>query len=278
MNFSMRGHDFDAKSIEAVAKKCAEYGVYGVQLVMPKTLPDYKDGAFTPAYAQKIKDEFDKENVKIPVLGCYINPSCTDAEVLCAQMKRFKEHLKYAHFCGAQMVGTETGYVGSECNEKDNHTEQAYKHLLTNLKELVAYAEKLGVMIGIEGVKVFVINDPQKMRRLLDDLNSPNVLAIFDPINFIGADNYNDQDKIIDDAFNLYGDEMCVLHLKDFVIDADGNMKSALPTEGMLNTEKILRYIKQRKPDMPVVLEGTGEKDLPRVMENVQRLYDSIEI
>ena len=176
------------------------------------------------------------------------------------------------------MVGTETGYVGSECNEKDNHTEQAYKHLLTNLKELVAYAEKLGVMIGIEGVKAFVINDPQKMRRLLDDLNSPNVLAIFDPINFLGADNYNDQDKIIDDAFNLYGDEMCVLHLKDFVIDADGNMKSALPTEGMLNTEKILRYIKQRKPDMPVVLEGTGEKDLPRVMENVQRLYDGIEI
>ncbi len=278
MNFSMRGHDFDAKSIEALAKKCTEYGIYGIQLVMPKSLPDYKDGAFTPAYAQRIKDEFDKVNVKIPVLGCYINPSCTDSDVLGAQMKRFKEHLRYARFCGAQVVGTETGFVGSECCEEENHTEQAYQYLLSNLRELTAYAEKLGVMIGIEGVKIFVINSPQKMRRLLDDLDSPNVLAIFDPVNFIRADNYMEQDKIIDDAFNLFGDEMCVLHLKDFIIDENGDMKQVLPTEGILNIEKILRYIKQRKPDMPVVLECTGEKDLPRVMENVQKLYDSIAV
>lgn len=277
MNISMRGHDFAEKSIEGVAKKCAQYGIYGVQLVMPKTLPEYKDGSFTPAYAEWIKDTFYKNNVKIPVLGCYINPSCTNEEDLRTQMNRFKEHLKYARFIGAHMVGTETGYVGDSCNAEDNHTEQAYKQLLTNLKELVAYAEKMGVMIGIEGVKIYVINTPQKMRRLLDDLNSPNVLAIFDPINFLGADNYEEQDKIIDDAFNLYGDEMSVLHLKDFIIDENGAMKQVLPTEGMLHTERILKYIKQRKPNMPIVLEGTGEKNLPKVMANIQRLYDSIE-
>ena len=38
MNFSMRGHDFDAKSVKEVSSKCAEYGIYGVQLVMAKTI------------------------------------------------------------------------------------------------------------------------------------------------------------------------------------------------------------------------------------------------
>ena len=85
-----------------------------------------------------------------------------------------------------------------------------------------------------------------------------------------------DQDKIIDDAFELYGDEMCAVHLKDFVITDEGKVKRVLPTEGMLNTKKILTYIKYNKPDIPVVLEEVKERDLEKVMENVQRLYDSI--
>ncbi|MBQ8525411.1 MAG: sugar phosphate isomerase/epimerase [Clostridia bacterium] len=276
MNFSMRGHDFDASSVKEVSEKCAKYGVYGVQLVMPKTIPDFKVGSFSPALAQKMKAELDENNVKIPVLGCYINPSCTNEDELRSQMNRFKEQLKYARFLDAHMVGTETGYVGDSCVPENNHTEEAYQHFLGNLKELVSCAEKLGVMIGIEGVKIFVINSPQKMRRMLDDVNSPNVLCIFDPVNFIGADNYMEQDKIIDDAFALYGEEMCAVHLKDFIIDEQGNMRRVLPTEGILNTRKILTYIKNNKPDMPVVLEEVKEHDLEKVMKNVQALYDSI--
>ena len=276
MNFSMRGHDFDAKSVKEVSEKCAQYGVYGVQLVMPKTIPDFKVGSFTPAYAQRIKAELDENNVKVPVLGCYINPSCTDRQELESQMKRFKEQLKYARFIDAHMVGTETGFVGDSLNPEKNHTEEAYQYFLGNLTELVDCAERLGVMIGIEGVKVFVIDTPQKMRRMLDDIDSPNVVCIFDPVNFIGADNYMDQEKIIDDAFALYGEEMCAIHLKDFVIEEDGSMRRVLPTEGILNIKKILTYVKNNKPDMPIVLEEVREADLEKVMKNVQALYDSI--
>ena len=275
LNFCMRGHDFEADSIDALAEKCRQYGIYGVQLVMPKTIPDFKVGQFTPAYATSMKDKLDAAGSKVPILGCYINPSCTNEAELKSQMDRFREQLKYAKFINAFAVGTETGFVGDACDPEANHTEEAYQHLLGNLRELVACAEKLGVMIAIEGVKVFVIDTPQKMRRLLDDLNSPNVLCIFDPINFIGVDNYEQQDKLIDDAFELCGDVMCAIHLKDFVVE-DGIMRRVLPTEGMLHTERILRYVKELKPDMPIVLEEVKEPDLVKVMENVQKIYDNI--
>lgn len=275
LNFCMRGHDFDATSIEALAEKLRQYGIYGVQLVMPKTIPDFKVGQFTPAYASYMKETLDAAGSKVPILGCYINPSCTNETELKSQMDRFREQLKYAKFINAFAVGTETGFVGETCDPEANHTEEAYQHLLGNLRELVAEAEKLGVMIAIEGVKIFVIDTPQKMRRLLDDLNSPNVLCIFDPINFIGADNYELQDKLIDDAFELYGDVMCAIHLKDFVVE-DGVMRRVLPTEGMLHTERILRYVKELKPHMPIVLEEVKEPDLVKVMENVQKIYDNI--
>ncbi len=275
LNFCMRGHDFDADSIDALSQKCIQYGIYGVQLVMPKTIPDFKVGQFTPAYATSIKEKLDVAGSKVPILGCYINPSCTNEAELKCQMDRFREQLKYAKFMNAFAVGTETGFVGDSCNPEANHTEDAYQYLLSNLKELVAYAEKLGVMIAIEGVKIFVINTPAKMRRLLDDLNSPNVLCIFDPVNFIGADNYEQQDQIIDEAFELYGDVMCAIHLKDFVVE-DGAMRRVLPTEGMLHTERILHYVKEMKPHMPIVLEEVREPDLSKVMDNVQNLYDNI--
>ena len=60
LNLCMRGHDFDVKSIEGVAEKCAKYNLYGAQLAMNITVPDYKVGQFTPAYADRIKDIFAK--------------------------------------------------------------------------------------------------------------------------------------------------------------------------------------------------------------------------
>ena len=276
LNFVMRGHDLEGDSVAKLAKKCKQYGLYGMQLAMAKSLKDFKQGCFSPALAQRLKEELGE--IKIPVLGSYINPSATDKAVLEAELKKFCEQLKFAHFIGAHMVGTETGYVGDCCVSANNNTEHAYEYFLSNMAYLVEIAEKLGVMIGIEGVNCFVVNNPRKMRRALDDLNSPNVLAIFDPVNYLNPENYINQDKMIDDAFELFGEEMSVLHLKDFKIDEEGKFVHTLPTEGILNTKKILTYIKQRKPDMPIVLEGVTEKDVKRVMKNVQALYDEIEI
>ncbi len=275
LNFCMRGHDFDVKCIEDVASKCAEHKLYGAQLAMNITVADYKVGQFTPAYADKIKDIFAQKGVKLAIQSCYINPSCTDADMLEKELLRFEEQLKYARFTGAFAVATETKWVGDSCDAQQNNTEHAYQYCLKNLKRLASTAEKLGVMIAVEGVRAFVINSPKRVRRMLDDINSPNVLCIFDPLNFICKENYADQDSMIDEAFELYGDRMCAIHLKDFVDDENG-FRRVLPAEGMLNIKKILTWVKHNKPDMPIVLEETKECDVDRVIKNVQAIYDCI--
>lgn len=70
--------------------------------------------------------------------------------------------------------------------------------------------------MGIEGVHFHVINTPTKMKRLVDDLNSPNVRVIFDPVNYINTANYKNQDEIINTHFDLLGEKTKLLHLKDF--------------------------------------------------------------
>ena len=192
-------------------------------------------------------------------------------EVLEKDMAYFIESLKYAKFMNAGVVGLETGFVGDTCNPKDNQTEEAYQYLLKNMKVLRDAAEKLGVMIAVEAVSCFVINSPERMLRLLNDLDSPNILVIFDLLNLLTIENYKNQEEIIDTAFELLGDKISVIHLKDFKVE-NNQIKQCPIGEGLINIEKILSIIKTRKPNIPIILEETRGEDSGLAINHLNRI------
>jgi len=270
MYIGMRGHDFDTDTLDALLSKCNEYGVGGVQLAFLKSIKGFKKGSFTPEYAQSIGDAFRSAGVRIPVLGCYINPSSPDKDELEDSIAYFIENLHYAKYIGADMVGLETCTFSSDA--EINQSEEVYQYLLKNMKRLVAAAEEIGVIIGIEGVHCHVVNCPEKMKRLVDDLNSPNVRVIFDPVNYINASNYENQDAIINTHFDLLGNLTRALHLKDFKL-VDGNTAYEFPCDGLLNKELVWKRVKEFYPDMPVILEETKENVLPKVKSAVEEIF-----
>ena len=261
LNIGLRGHDVNAEDLPELSQKLKEYGISNVQLVLKKSCKGFKEGMFSPSFAKKIGEIFSKNGIEISVLGCYINPSNTNKAVLEKDMAYFIENLKYAKFLNAGVVGLETGFVGEECIPKNNQTEEAYQYLLSNMKVLRDAAEKLGVMIAVEAVSYFVINSPERMLRLVNDLNSPNILVIFDLLNLLTIDNYKNQEEIIDTAFELLGDKISVIHLKDFII-VDNQLRQCELGKGLLNISKILAVIKNYKLQVPIILEETKEDNL----------------
>lgn len=269
MNFGLRGHDIQSDSIENLAVKCRELGLTSVQLVLKKTIKDFKEGMFSPSYAMNIGKTFAKNNIEIAVLGCYINPSNTDEIKLKKDMNYFIECLKYARFMNAGMVGLETGFIGSECIPQKNHTDEAYQILLSNMKTLCNAAEKLGVMIGIEGVSSFVINTPEKMRKLIDDLNSPNVCVILDILNYLTIENHHKQEDVILKSFDILKNEIGAIHLKDFIIKND-EIHYIYPTNGNMNIRLILSLAKKYKPGIPIILEEVKGDDVKKVIHDIK--------
>ena len=271
LNIGLRGHDVEANDLPELSEKLKEYGISNVQLVLKKSCKGFKEGMFSPSFAKKIGEIFTKSGIEISVLGCYINPSNTNKEVLQQEMAYFVESLKYARYMNAGVVGLETGFVGEICIPENNNTEEAYQYLLSNMKVLRDAAEKRGVMIAVEAVSQFVINSPERMLRLVNDLDSPNILVIFDLLNLLTIDNYKNQEEIIDMAFELLGDKIAVIHLKDFKVE--GNQLKQCPIgEGLLNLSKILSLIKYHKPNVPIILEELKEGNLLkelRVFENL---------
>ena len=126
------------------------------------------------------------------------------------------------------------------------------------------------------GVETYVCN-PKRARKVLDEIASPNLQIIFDPVNLLDISNYQNRDVIIEEAIELLGDDIAMVHMKDFVVQ-DGKLVSVAAGTGEMNYEKIIRFIKERKPYIHVTLENTTPENAVQSKEYIQGLYDSCRI
>lgn len=254
MKKGIRGHDVCASGIKAISAAMKERGMDYIQLVLERSVEGYAPGMFTPELAEKIKDELG--DVKVAILGSYINPSAEDETVRMGEIEKFKEKIRFAEILKPIAVGTETGFFGKVQSDEANNTEEAYQRVLSTMRPIVEYAEKRGVNVAIEGVAIFVINSPKKMARLIRDLGSDNVKVIFDPVNYVTDKSYSEIDERINETFELLSDRLVAIHAKDFLVKEDGSLTFPDPTKGELNYRLIFENMKKYGVDIPIIMEG----------------------
>ena len=173
------------------------------------------------------------------------------------------------------MVGTETGRLDEDFNiVPGTYTETCYQRLLKTMRPLVDAAEKLGVIIGVEGVATHTLYSPEMMQRFLDDIDSPNVEVILDAVNLLDRNNYKEQEAVFDKAFKLYGDRITVAHIKDFKIDENGDVAFEQVGEGLLNYKHLFKLFKQYKPYITMLIENSNEARYASDCEYLQKIYD----
>ena len=114
----------------------------------------------------------------------------------------------------------------------------------------------------------FVIDSPEMLKKLIDDVDSPNIKAIFDPCNLINEQNYLKQDEIINSMFNLLSDKIVVLHAKDFVVE-DGKMKLVAPGEGMLNYKLIFEKLDS---NTPIIMEELNDEESVKAFSALEKI------
>ena len=274
INFGFRGHDFADNKVETLIQNCRTAEVRNIQLSLRKAFPGLMGtlGSFTPAFARGFGETLRSSGITVSVLGSYIDPVHPDEAARAAGLESFREMLLFAKFMGADMVGTETG--SSSQSVLQNRSEENYRLFLQSMKPLVKQAEQLGVMIGIEGVNIFTIHSPRKMKRFLDDIASPNVLVIFDPVNLFDPGSGQTQEELIDEAFDLYGERVSVLHLKDYTL-RDGKKTGAKIGEGVFNFEYFFSKVKQYKPCIDAVIEDVTLEEFGSARDYLCQLYEN---
>lgn len=278
MAFGMRAHDLGGKqTFDQLIDKLTEHNIDIIQLAFKKSIIDidFTTGNYNPGLGHFINKRLADNNIHVAVLGCYINPTNPDENKRKAEVARFIEHLKYAKAIGADMVGTETGRLDENFKiVPGTYTETCYQRLLKSMREIVDAAEKLGVIVGVEGVATHTIYSPEMMQRFLDDINSPNVEVILDPVNLLDRNNYKEQENVIAKAFKYYGDKISVMHIKDFKLDENGDVAFEQVGEGLFNYAPLFKQLKATKPHITMLIENSNGGRYHSDCEYLQKIYD----
>lgn len=281
INAGMRCHDICPKmELEELFGQVKAAGVTQIQLAMSKSISDYNfdPGHYSAGFARHIRTLLQENGIHVAVLGCYINPVNPIESQRQAEVARFIEHLKYARVMGADMVGTETGRLDPDMAvTPETYTEEAYQLLLKSMREIVSAAEKLGVIVGVEGVFDHTLYSPARMKRFLEDIDSPNVEVILDAVNLIGPDSVSpeSQRRAVEKAFAYYGDRIGALHMKDFIYE-NGIQQFRHVGEGDFCYEPLLKLVKQQKPHIAMLLENSSRERYQGDVEYLQSIFNGV--
>lgn len=263
---------------DELVKSISDAGFCCTQLALAKAIRDFdiSSGAMTSGMADYMKKVFEQNRVSVSVLGCYKNLANPDAEQLKKILDSYMHHIRFAKFLECGMVGTETGAVNTEYKfTPENHSDKALHIFIENLKRIVEYAEKMGVCIGIEPVYKHIMCNVERTRTVLNAVNSPNLRVILDPINLLNAENEKEHEKIVEEAFDVLGNEIDAIHIKDYIVKEDGSIVYEKVTvgEGRFNIPHFLGILKEKKPFINILLEASTPENVRASCEYIRKCY-----
>lgn len=282
MQLGIRLHDVNAslseeyQTLEKRAEKAREEGFSCVHLAYSKVIKGYTfdNCALTEGLARYTRRVFEKENLDVAVLGCYLNLAHPDAGKLKEIQSRYYGNIRVASLLGASVVGTETGAPNAAYKTDANtHSKEALETFIKGLAPVVECAEKYGVSMAIEPVWKHIVYSPERARIVLDAIGSRNLRIIFDPVNLLCVENMEQREEIFAKTIELLGDDIAVVHLKDFVPEGN-DLTSIAAGTGMMDYRQILKFMKERKPFIQATLENTNNDNAVAsrlYLENVYR-------
>ena len=157
-----------------------------------------------------------KNELDIAVLGNYLNLAHPDAAALHAIQEKYYAHIRFASLLGCGMVGTETGAPNAEY--KFCRSAAAMPPLLPyqDFKPVVRCAEQYGVTIAIEPVVRHIAVCARRARTVLDEIGSPNLQILLDPVNLLNMENVDQREEVFAETIELLGKDVAMIHFKDF--------------------------------------------------------------
>lgn len=285
MKFGILSISFGRMDYRELARAIGSHGFDATHLEL-KTVTGigHAPGKMSTGCANLVAEEFAKHGVKIPVLGFYTNLIDLNEENRRIGINHFKEHLRFARDFGASTVTTETGTANRNSpwdHHPDNQNETCWRRLKETVEELAEEAEKWGVFVGLEGYYNNVVNTPERMERLLQEVPSANLGVVMDPCNYIAQKDASRQDEVIREAFSRLGERCLIAHAKDFNYrEADDTAEHKLvqpgPGMGDLNYPLYLQLLDRYKPNIKIYLEHLPPSQMPASIAYIRKFQQEV--
>ena len=181
--------------------------------LVPFSLPLLKeDGTVDYDYVKRVRDHAEKVGMPLSAFSlnaCVIKPTADERK---RELDRIRMYMDMAHFLGIKKMRHDTcsGQHPNGINTPEQF-EKDFPVFVDAVRELADYAATLGMSTTLENHGLYV-NGADRMVRLLNAVDRPNVGMTLDVGNFLCVD---DRPEVAVAKCIKYAD---MIHLKDFYI------------------------------------------------------------
>jgi sugar phosphate isomerase/epimerase len=142
----------------------------------------------------------------------------------------------------------------------DNVTPEAWREMVQAMAEAASIAEAHDVIVAFEPEVSNVVDSAVKARRVLDEVRSFHLKVVMDGANIFHRGELPCMSEILDEAFQLLGDDIALAHAKD--LDQDGEAGHLAAGHGLLDYDRYVGLLKEAGYDGALVLHGLAEDQI----------------
>jgi sugar phosphate isomerase/epimerase len=268
--FGAFSYGFDAGCWDGLGETFRRLGLRAVQLggdLLAECLAD--PGGIESKRARLAAYELD-----VVALAGYRNLVAPDPAVGRANIETIERCLELAPLLGTSIVATETGTRHLEGDWTDapaNWGEEAWKLLEVALGTLVPAAERYGTVLALEASVTNVLRTQGQLIGLLARFPTPHLQVVCDPYNYLSRSLLPVQERHTHELLDRFEHRFVLAHLKD--VDA-GGAEAGTPElgTGVFAQRPYLEFLRDRRPDLPLIVEHLPLDHVPTAVERVRQL------
>lgn len=255
---------FDA--VKAHGLSCVQFNLSCAGL---PTLPD----EIAPSLITRIREASSNSGIEIVAVSGTYNMIHPDSQVRQAGLRRLGTLAAACRGLGTAVITLCTGTrdpVNMWRWHPENVSPQAWSDLLHAMESALHIAEEEQVTLAFEPERANVVDTAVQGHSLLVAMQSPRLKVVIDPANLIVPGSERQMNQVMDEAFDLLGDNIIIAHAKDR--GADDTFRAA--GEGILDYDHYLRLLEASAFTGPLIIHGLAEE---QVAAALRFLYGKLE-
>lgn len=155
---------------------------------------------------------------------------------------------------------------------RDNHSAETEERFVRSLREILETAHDYGVTIILEMHQLTVLDSAQRIRRVIERVESDRVKVNLDTVNFVTdlRTAFNPA-PMINEMFDVLGPYVDTVHVKDFYLEDRFvlHIAETLPGTGIMDLDTVLRRTQALLPDGYAVIEHLPPNLIPVAAKNL---------
>jgi sugar phosphate isomerase/epimerase len=263
---------FQRPTVEEALDAVVDHGIPAIQFDWISAGLDPLPAAVDLTVIARVRRAVEERQLTLASLSGTYNMIHPDPAVRADGRHRLDAVIATAPRLGTRVVTLCTGTRNPRSmwrHHPDNDTPEAWRDLLASMEAALASAAQHDVVLGVEPEVSNVVSSPHRARQLLDTMQSPHLGIIMDGANVFPAGGLQRQHEILDEAFELLGNDIVLAHAKD--ISRDGEAGHEAAGTGLLDYDHYVQLLRQSPYTGALVLHSLSEAQVPGCVAFLQQ-------